>query len=145
MQGEGEIVKGESAIASPPSSEQKTKIIKKKGWPSPEWFKPLEELPGYKHRDHQRAAEVIRLSCGEAGVDMAGVTLAFADYYRLNHIRHGWSDPVKAFRSTIAVQIKLALHSHKPPALRIGMDGKPYRDFDNSHEKYVEAAKTDIG
>ena len=145
-------MKGEGVITSPPSSNQEPKIIKKEEWSSPKWFKPLEGLPGYKKSNHSKAAEVIRLACAEAGVDKAEVVQGFAEFYPTARYSYAWSDPVAALRKgkVLAIQIQQALTGQKSQrgdksTLRIGMDGKRYRDFDNSHEKYVEAAKTDIG
>jgi len=71
----------------------------------PNWFEPLTKLQGYRQINHSRFVSVLEQTCQEAKVGPAAVVDSFVDYYRLNRFKHGWSDPVKALRNTMAKEI----------------------------------------
>ena len=71
----------------------------------PAYFEPLIELKGYRKVNHTRFVTVLEQTCQEAQVSPGDVVLSFAEYYKVNRFRHGWSDPVKALRKTLALEI----------------------------------------
>ena len=74
-------------------------------WICPDWFKPLQELPGYKPSDYGAAVGVIEAASGQAGVTPAAVVTAFFAYYARGRMLYGWKDPVRALVRTIDVQV----------------------------------------
>ena len=73
---------------------------------TPEWFKPLASLQGYKPGDHVRAAEAIRAVCVAHRVEPAAVVNAFAGYWPQGQTKHGWTDPVQSLVNTADVEAR---------------------------------------
>ena len=90
-------------------------IRSKEIFESPDWFKPLTELEGYRKIDHRRFVSVLEQTCQEARVSPAAVVDSFADYYQLSRFKHGWSDPVKALRNTMAREIAKVKGTNRSP------------------------------
>ena len=79
-------------------------------WDHPPWFDPLTKLKGYRRIDHSTSAKTIEGICFEADVDPTKVVAEFTAYWPVGKHKHGWSDPVKALRTTIEIQISKALN-----------------------------------
>ena len=72
---------------------------------TPEWFKPLSTLEGYKNRDYQKSIVAIEQVCSQNGVTPEDVVREFLDYYPIGRASRGWKDPVPALLRTLQVQI----------------------------------------
>ena len=81
----------------------------------PDWFEPLTRLEGYRRIDHSRFVSVLEKTCQEGRVSPAAVVESFAGYYQLNRFKHGWSDPVKALRNTLAREIAKVNGTNRSP------------------------------
>ena len=104
----------------------------------PEEFKPLTTLDGYTKRNHSKAIEGITSACSAAGVDVAKVVEDFAEYYRLHHVGHGWSDPVKSLRNSRVLNIQISQALKQPRASPSGNGQQPTgaRSYINSGRKF---------
>jgi hypothetical protein len=81
----------------------------------PDWFEPLTRLEGYRRIDHRRFVSVLEETCQEGRVSPAAVVESFAGYYQFNRFKHGWSDPVKALRNTMAREIAKVNGTNRSP------------------------------
>jgi hypothetical protein len=87
-------------------------------WEAPDFWKPLMTLKGYRHRAYGKDSEAFRLQCEEACVSPAAAIENFAEFYRLNRARYGWSNPVAACRNNLAKSIGQLLRAvDRPPAV----------------------------
>lgn len=114
----------------------------KSPWLPPDFFKPLVELVGYKSRDHSKAAETMKAQCEEAGVSVETAIANFAEFYKLNRTRYGWSDPVAACRRNIDKSIAKLLTQpraspnghHTPPPLEFEEHPDGYKVIPRSYD-----------
>lgn len=77
----------------------------KRTWEPPEWFRPLTTLEGYRRLDYSKLAAKLAGVCEAAGVAPGDVVNAFAEYWPVGRIKHGWGSPTNALERTIVVQI----------------------------------------
>ena len=96
----------------------------------PGFWAPLTTLEGYVRRDYSKTVRVFEDTCTAQGVEVAEVIATFAEYYAGNRYRHGWSDPVKALRRTLPVQISKLLTGRSPPSR-----------YQTPHQKRIAAEK----
>ena len=84
------------------------------GWP--EWFQPMKMLEGFAYRDHSKFIQTLIDTCAQPDVDATPklVVASFVPYYRLNRIRHGWSDPVAVLRKTMGQEVAKVMKMTPP-------------------------------
>lgn len=95
--------------------DEETGQVDKSSWSPPEFFIPLLELKGYKLKNYTKSAETFQGQCEEAGVSTAAAIKDFADFYRLNRIRYGWTNPVSACGRNLAKSIANVLKDRDTP------------------------------
>ena len=73
----------------------------------PEWFQPITKLEGFVDRDYSKQIKVVEDTCSkpEVNLDPRLVVSMFVEFWTLNRVKFGWTDPGKAFNDNYAKDI----------------------------------------
>lgn len=100
--------------------------LKKKNWEPPDFYVPLTKLPGYRETDHSKHADLLKIACVEAGVDVLQVVESFTTQYPVLRHQYGWHDPSAVLKGRVlAIQIQQALNGRRAVHGQLGRDSGP--------------------